>query len=66
MSAVCPDCNGTGFKIVEREEISGAVRWHMRGCRAIAGACSCRVQTFRRYTGNASCLDNFSTRNGAS
>jgi DNA replication protein DnaC len=25
-TAVCPDCNGTGWKIVEREEISGAVR----------------------------------------
>jgi len=23
---VCPDCNGTGWKIVEREEVSGAVR----------------------------------------
>ena len=23
---VCPDCNGTGWKIVEREELSGAVR----------------------------------------
>src|SRR5580700_6956783 len=26
MAAVCPDCNGTGWKIVERDEISGAVR----------------------------------------
>ena len=25
-AAVCPDCNGTGWKIVEREEVSGAVR----------------------------------------
>src|SRR4051794_11662923 len=25
-TAVCPDCNGTGWKIVEREELSGAVR----------------------------------------
>src|SRR5580658_3241652 len=24
--AVCPECNGTGWKIVEREEVSGAVR----------------------------------------
>ena len=31
MAAVCPDCNGTGWKIVEREEISGAVRC---GCAA--------------------------------
>src|SRR5487761_481456 len=26
MPAVCPECNGTGWKIVEREEISGAER----------------------------------------
>jgi DNA replication protein DnaC len=25
-AAVCPACNGTGWKIVEREEVSGAVR----------------------------------------
>jgi DNA replication protein DnaC len=25
-NVVCPDCNGTGWKIVEREEVSGAVR----------------------------------------
>src|ERR1019366_10718791 len=25
-NSVCPDCNGTGWKIVEREEVSGAVR----------------------------------------
>src|ERR1035438_10879393 len=25
-AAICPDCNGTGWKIVEREEVSGAVR----------------------------------------
>lgn len=25
-TAVCPECNGTGWKIVEREEVSGAVR----------------------------------------
>jgi len=25
-AAVCPHCNGTGWKIVEREEVSGAVR----------------------------------------
>src|SRR5438309_1864662 len=25
-AAVCPECNGTGWKIVEREEVSGAVR----------------------------------------
>lgn len=26
MAAVCPECNGTGWKIVERDEVSGAVR----------------------------------------
>ncbi len=26
VAAVCPDCNGTGWKIVERDEVSGAVR----------------------------------------
>jgi DNA replication protein DnaC len=31
----CPDCNGTGWKIVEREEISGAVRCE---CQAIERA----------------------------
>jgi len=25
-AAVCPECNGTGWKIVERDEVSGAVR----------------------------------------
>jgi len=24
--AVCPECNGTGFKIIERDEVSGALR----------------------------------------
>lgn len=32
MAAVCPDCNGTGWKIVERDELSGAVRC---GCVAV-------------------------------
>lgn len=26
VAAVCPECNGTGWKIVERDELSGAVR----------------------------------------
>src|ERR1035438_6845344 len=26
LTAVCPDCNGTGWKIVERDEVSGASR----------------------------------------
>jgi DNA replication protein DnaC len=31
-TALCPDCNGTGWKIVEREEVSGAERC---GCVAV-------------------------------
>jgi len=34
-NSVCPDCNGTGWKIVEREEVSGAVRC---GCVALERA----------------------------
>lgn len=30
-AAVCPECNGTGYRIVERDEVSGAVR-----CECIA------------------------------
>jgi DNA replication protein DnaC len=30
-TAVCPECNGTGWKIVERDEVSGAVKC---GCAA--------------------------------
>ena len=25
-AAVCPECNGTGYRIVERDDVSGAVR----------------------------------------
>ena len=32
LASVCPDCNGTGWKIVEREEVSGAERC---GCVAV-------------------------------
>ena len=35
MASVCPDCNGTGWKIVEREEVSGAERC---GCVAVERA----------------------------
>ena len=31
-TAVCLECHGTGWKIVEREEVSGAVRCELR-CR---------------------------------
>ncbi len=38
MAAVCPECNGTGWKIVEREELSGAVR-----CTCVAAERAGRV-----------------------
>src|SRR5580693_1532019 len=38
--AVCPECNGTGYKIVEREEVSGAVR-----CECIAADRAERIKT---------------------
>src|SRR5580658_2276221 len=38
--AVCPECNGTGWKIVEREEVSGAVR-----CECIAAERAGRLES---------------------
>ena len=60
MAAVCPDCNGTGWKIVEREEVSGATRC---GCVAIerAGRLISGADLPPLYD-NAS-FDNFSTLN---
>jgi DNA replication protein DnaC len=56
VAAVCPDCNGTGWKIVEREEVSGAVR-----CSCIAAERAERLEAGANipplYT-NAS-FDNF-------
>src|SRR5215469_9143414 len=40
VAAVCPDCNGTGWKIVEREEVSGAVR-----CSCIAAERAERLES---------------------
>jgi DNA replication protein DnaC len=34
-AAVCPECNGTGWKIVEKEELSGAIRC---GCVSVERA----------------------------
>jgi len=58
MAAVCPDCNGTGWKIVERDEVSGAVRC---GCVAVerAGRVFAECDLPPLYE-NAS-FDNFST-----
>jgi DNA replication protein DnaC len=56
VAAVCPDCNGTGWKIVEREEVSGAVR-----CSCVAAERAERLEAGANipplYT-NAS-FDNF-------
>ena len=40
VAAVCPQCNGTGWKIVEREEVSGAVR-----CDCVAADRSGRLES---------------------
>jgi DNA replication protein DnaC len=61
LTAVCPDCNGTGWKIVERDEVSGASRC---ACVAVerAGRVLAECDLPPLYE-NAS-FDNFSTRNG--
>ena len=58
-AAVCPLCNGTGYKIVERDEVSGAVR-----CECAAAERAAQVESragIPPLYANAS-LDNFSTR----
>ena len=40
MAAVCPECNGTGWKIVERDEISGAER-----CACVAQERAVRLES---------------------
>src|SRR5579863_8437817 len=37
---VCPDCNGTGYRIVERDEVSGAVR-----CACVAADRAARLES---------------------
>jgi DNA replication protein DnaC len=39
-AAVCPECNGTGYKIVERDEVSGAVR-----CECVAVDRAARLES---------------------
>jgi DNA replication protein DnaC len=59
VAAVCPDCNGTGWKIVERDEVSGAVR-----CECVAADRAERLEGDARIPplyANAS-LDNFLLR----
>ncbi len=39
-AAVCPECNGTGYKIVERDEVSGATR-----CECVAVDRAARLES---------------------
>jgi DNA replication protein DnaC len=39
-AAVCPECNGTGYRIVERDEVSGAVR-----CACVAADRAARLES---------------------
>ena len=55
-AVVCSECNGTGWKIVEREEVSGAVR-----CECVATERAERLESFANIPplySNAS-FDNF-------
>jgi DNA replication protein DnaC len=58
-AAVCPLCNGTGYKIIEREEVSGAVR-----CECAAAERAAQLESkagIPPLYANAS-LENFSLR----
>jgi DNA replication protein DnaC len=59
MAAACPDCNGTGWKIVERDEVSGASR-----CACVAMERAARVMSRCDLPPlyEDSSFDNFSTR----
>jgi len=60
---VCRECNGTGWKIVEREEVSGAVR-----CECVAAERAERLESEANIPplyANAS-FDNFINRSGYS
>ena len=55
-AAICPECNGTGWKIIVRDEVSGAVR-----CECVAVSRAARAETEAAIPplyANAS-LDNF-------
>src|SRR5580704_2758232 len=58
VTAVCPDCNGTGWKIVERDEVSGASRC---ACVAVerAGRVLSECDLPQLYKNTS--FDNFST-----
>jgi DNA replication protein DnaC len=61
MAAVCPDCNGTGWKIVERDEVSGASRCE---CVAVGRAGRVLAECDLPPLYQNATFDNFSTRNG--
>ena len=58
MAAVCPDCNGTGWKIVERDEVSGAERC---ACVAVDRAARVFAQSDLPPLYENASFDNFST-----
>lgn len=60
-AAVCAECNGTGWKIVEREELSGVVKC---GCAATEAGTRLLQRANIPSLYQTSSLDNFSTRNG--
>jgi DNA replication protein DnaC len=58
-TAVCPQCNGTGYKIIEREDVSGAVQ-----CECVAVARAAQLESnagIPPLYSNAS-FENFSLR----
>jgi len=57
---VCPDCNGTGWKIVEREDVSGAVRCE---CVAVERATRVVAESDIPPLYRSASLDNFSLMN---
>jgi DNA replication protein DnaC len=61
-AAVCPDCNGTGWKIVERDEVSGAVRC---ACVAIERAGRVIAESDLPPLYEKASFDNFSTLHNA-
>jgi len=60
--SVCPDCNGTGWKIVERDEVSGAVRC---ACVAIERATRVFEESDLPPLYEKASFDNFSTLHDA-
>lgn len=61
VTAVCPDCNGTGWKIVERDEVSGASRC---ACVAVERAGRVMAECDLPPLYSESSFENFNPRNG--